>query len=75
MLPGPPTAVRRSDVLVILCGLSLWASGVWDGVTLDHPVVMLCSPSPQAPDMSSSEEFPSFGAQVAPKTLPWGPKR
>lgn len=30
---------------------------------------------PQAPDMSSSEEFPSFGAQVAPKTLPWGPKR
>uniref|UniRef100_A0A8D0Q0U7 Vigilin n=1 Tax=Sus scrofa TaxID=9823 RepID=A0A8D0Q0U7_PIG len=28
-----------------------------------------------APDMSSSEEFPSFGAQVAPKTLPWGPKR
>lgn len=31
--------------------------------------------SPQAPDMSSSEEFPSFGAQVAPKTLPWGPKR
>lgn len=33
-----------------------------------------CAP-PQAPDMSSSEEFPSFGAQVAPKTLPWGPKR
>uniref|UniRef100_A0A087WP83 Vigilin n=1 Tax=Mus musculus TaxID=10090 RepID=A0A087WP83_MOUSE len=31
--------------------------------------------SEKAPDMSSSEEFPSFGAQVAPKTLPWGPKR
>ncbi|XP_054060437.1 vigilin isoform X2 [Rissa tridactyla] len=29
----------------------------------------------KAPDMSSSEDFPSFGAQVAPKTLPWGPKR
>lgn len=36
---------------------------------------VLPSLSPQAPDMSSSEEFPSFGAQVAPKTLPWGPKR
>uniref|UniRef100_A0A8C5UTY8 Vigilin n=1 Tax=Microcebus murinus TaxID=30608 RepID=A0A8C5UTY8_MICMU len=33
------------------------------------------SGSDKAPDMSSSEEFPSFGAQVAPKTLPWGPKR
>uniref|UniRef100_A0A2I3THE3 Vigilin n=1 Tax=Pan troglodytes TaxID=9598 RepID=A0A2I3THE3_PANTR len=33
------------------------------------------SSSEKAPDMSSSEEFPSFGAQVAPKTLPWGPKR
>nr|XP_058155674.1 vigilin isoform X3 [Dasypus novemcinctus] len=33
------------------------------------------SNSEKAPDMSSSEEFPSFGAQVAPKTLPWGPKR
>ncbi|XP_069344150.1 vigilin isoform X2 [Eulemur rufifrons] len=33
------------------------------------------SSSDKAPDMSSSEEFPSFGAQVAPKTLPWGPKR
>uniref|UniRef100_A0A2K5SIL5 Vigilin n=1 Tax=Cebus imitator TaxID=2715852 RepID=A0A2K5SIL5_CEBIM len=32
------------------------------------------SSSEKAPDMSSSEEFPSFGAQVAPKTLPWGPK-
>ncbi|KAM9031539.1 vigilin [Antechinus flavipes] len=31
--------------------------------------------SDKAPDMSSSEDFPSFGAQVAPKTLPWGPKR
>ncbi|XP_056664590.1 vigilin isoform X2 [Monodelphis domestica] len=31
--------------------------------------------SEKAPDMSSSEDFPSFGAQVAPKTLPWGPKR
>ncbi|KAK2490649.1 hypothetical protein MC885_010910 [Smutsia gigantea] len=39
------------------------------------PVLKLCLVSPQAPDMSSSEEFPSFGAQVAPKTLPWGPKR
>ncbi|XP_044886096.1 vigilin isoform X3 [Mauremys mutica] len=29
----------------------------------------------KAPDMSSSEDFPSFGAQVTPKTLPWGPKR
>ncbi|KAG8508285.1 Vigilin [Galemys pyrenaicus] len=37
-------------------------------------LLRLCVP-PQAPDMSSSEEFPSFGAQVAPKTLPWGPKR
>ncbi|XP_006875270.1 PREDICTED: vigilin isoform X2 [Chrysochloris asiatica] len=33
------------------------------------------SSSEKAPDVSSSEEFPSFGAQVAPKTLPWGPKR
>nr|KAF6450264.1 high density lipoprotein binding protein [Molossus molossus] len=33
------------------------------------------SSNEKAPDMSSSEEFPSFGAQVAPKTLPWGPKR
>lgn len=29
----------------------------------------------QAPDMSSSEDFPSFGAPVATKTSPWGPKR
>ncbi|XP_068449325.1 high density lipoprotein binding protein a isoform X1 [Clinocottus analis] len=29
----------------------------------------------QAPDMSSSEDFPSFGAPVAPKASPWGPKR
>ncbi|KAG7514309.1 vigilin isoform X1 [Solea senegalensis] len=28
-----------------------------------------------APDMSSSEDFPSFGAPVATKTSPWGPKR
>uniref|UniRef100_A0A8C9S3E6 Vigilin n=1 Tax=Scleropages formosus TaxID=113540 RepID=A0A8C9S3E6_SCLFO len=28
-----------------------------------------------APDMSSSEDFPSFGASVTPKTSPWGPKR
>ncbi|KAK2108062.1 hypothetical protein P7K49_013227 [Saguinus oedipus] len=41
------------------------------GATLLKP----CPLSAQAPDMSSSEEFPSFGAQVAPKTLPWGPKR
>uniref|UniRef100_A0A8C9QRC4 Vigilin n=1 Tax=Spermophilus dauricus TaxID=99837 RepID=A0A8C9QRC4_SPEDA len=33
------------------------------------------SSSEKAPDVGSSEEFPSFGAQVAPKTLPWGPKR
>ncbi|KAK1168684.1 vigilin-like [Acipenser oxyrinchus oxyrinchus] len=32
-------------------------------------------PSDQAPDMSSSEEFPSFGTPVAPKSSPWGPKR
>ncbi|MGH0140316.1 UNVERIFIED_CONTAM: hypothetical protein FKN15_071218 [Acipenser sinensis] len=32
-------------------------------------------PSNQAPDMSSSEEFPSFGSHVAPKSSPWGPKR
>uniref|UniRef100_A0A8C9VF01 Vigilin n=1 Tax=Scleropages formosus TaxID=113540 RepID=A0A8C9VF01_SCLFO len=29
----------------------------------------------KAPDMSSSEDFPSFGASVTPKTSPWGPKR
>ncbi|KAM7388711.1 hypothetical protein PAMP_024868 [Pampus punctatissimus] len=29
----------------------------------------------KAPDMSSSEDFPSFGAPVATKTSPWGPKR
>uniref|UniRef100_A0A8C4IHV1 Vigilin n=1 Tax=Dicentrarchus labrax TaxID=13489 RepID=A0A8C4IHV1_DICLA len=28
-----------------------------------------------APDMSSSEDFPSFGAPVATKASPWGPKR
>lgn len=37
-----------------------------------YDFLLFCS---QAPDMSSSEDFPSFGAQVAPKTLPWGPKR
>uniref|UniRef100_A0A3B3ZCV3 Vigilin n=1 Tax=Periophthalmus magnuspinnatus TaxID=409849 RepID=A0A3B3ZCV3_9GOBI len=31
--------------------------------------------SEKAPDMSSSEDFPSFGAPVATKTSPWGPKR
>ncbi|XP_066565203.1 high density lipoprotein binding protein a isoform X1 [Amia ocellicauda] len=32
--------------------------------------------SDKAPDMSSSEDFPSFGAPVAaPKSSPWGPKR
>jgi len=29
----------------------------------------------KAPDMSSSEDFPSFGAPVAAKSSPWGPKR
>ncbi|KAM7012771.1 high density lipoprotein binding protein a isoform 2-T2 [Tautogolabrus adspersus] len=29
----------------------------------------------KAPDMSSSEDFPSFGAPVATKSSPWGPKR
>uniref|UniRef100_A0A8D3C443 Vigilin n=1 Tax=Scophthalmus maximus TaxID=52904 RepID=A0A8D3C443_SCOMX len=29
----------------------------------------------KAPDMTSSEDFPSFGAPVAAKTSPWGPKR
>nr|XP_020465644.1 vigilin [Monopterus albus] len=29
----------------------------------------------KAPDMSSSEDFPSFGAPVSTKTSPWGPKR
>ncbi|XP_053553145.1 vigilin [Bombina bombina] len=29
----------------------------------------------KAPDMSSSEDFPSFGAPVTHKTSPWGPKR
>ncbi|XP_072896689.1 high density lipoprotein binding protein a isoform X1 [Hemitrygon akajei] len=33
------------------------------------------SSTEKAPDMSSSEDFPSFGAPVAPKTSPWGPKR
>ncbi|KAF3691294.1 Vigilin High density lipoprotein-binding protein [Channa argus] len=33
------------------------------------------SGSEKAPDMSSSEDFPSFGAPVATKTSPWGPKR
>jgi len=31
--------------------------------------------SEKAPDMSSSEDFPSFGAPVAAKSSPWGPKR
>ncbi|MBN3325573.1 VIGLN protein, partial [Atractosteus spatula] len=31
--------------------------------------------SEKAPDMSSSEDFPSFGAPMAPKSSPWGPKR
>lgn len=31
--------------------------------------------SEKAPDMSSSEDFPSFGSAVAPKASPWGPKR
>ncbi|XP_056420711.1 vigilin [Hyla sarda] len=31
--------------------------------------------SEKAPDMTSSEDFPSFGAPVAHKTSPWGPKR
>ncbi|KAM4547828.1 high density lipoprotein binding protein a isoform 2-T2 [Odontesthes bonariensis] len=29
----------------------------------------------KAPDMSSSEDFPSFGAPVTTKASPWGPKR
>lgn len=30
----------------------------------------------QAPDMSSAEEFPTFGSGVAPKqTSAWGPKK
>uniref|UniRef100_A0A672ZS72 Vigilin n=1 Tax=Sphaeramia orbicularis TaxID=375764 RepID=A0A672ZS72_9TELE len=29
----------------------------------------------KAPDMSSSEDFPSFGAPVPTKASPWGPKR
>uniref|UniRef100_A0A665W584 Vigilin n=1 Tax=Echeneis naucrates TaxID=173247 RepID=A0A665W584_ECHNA len=29
----------------------------------------------KAPDMTSSEDFPSFGAPVTTKTSPWGPKR
>ncbi|KAM9849306.1 high density lipoprotein binding protein a isoform 2-T2 [Aulostomus maculatus] len=29
----------------------------------------------KAPDMSSSEDFPSFGAPMPTKTSPWGPKR
>ncbi|XP_062252395.1 high density lipoprotein binding protein a [Platichthys flesus] len=31
--------------------------------------------SDKAPDMTSSEDFPSFGAPVAAKSSPWGPKR
>ncbi|XP_075883863.1 high density lipoprotein binding protein a isoform X2 [Nelusetta ayraudi] len=31
--------------------------------------------SEKAPDMSSSEDFPSFGAPVPTKSSPWGPKR
>ncbi|XP_053286120.1 high density lipoprotein binding protein a [Pleuronectes platessa] len=31
--------------------------------------------SEKAPDMTSSEDFPSFGAPVAAKSSPWGPKR
>ncbi|KAG9341559.1 hypothetical protein JZ751_019072, partial [Albula glossodonta] len=33
-----------------------------------------CPPEYHAPDMSSSEDFPSFGAPVAAKASPWGPK-
>uniref|UniRef100_A0A8C5GBR0 Vigilin n=1 Tax=Gouania willdenowi TaxID=441366 RepID=A0A8C5GBR0_GOUWI len=33
------------------------------------------STNEKAPDMSSSEDFPSFGAPVAAKASPWGPKR
>ncbi|XP_020557568.1 vigilin isoform X2 [Oryzias latipes] len=33
------------------------------------------NPNEKAPDMSSSEDFPSFGAPVPTKTSPWGPKR
>uniref|UniRef100_UPI00358DE364 vigilin isoform X2 n=1 Tax=Myxine glutinosa TaxID=7769 RepID=UPI00358DE364 len=29
----------------------------------------------RAPDMTSSEEFPSFGAAMAPKATVWGPKK
>ncbi|XP_069583819.1 vigilin [Ranitomeya imitator] len=31
--------------------------------------------SDKAPDMTSPEDFPHFGAPVAHKTSPWGPKR
>jgi hypothetical protein len=85
--PGLPTAVRRSEGISTptLHGpqAGWWASVLGEGAaTLEaayaresDSVLKLCPPFPQAPDMSSSEEFPSFGAQVAPKTLPWGPKR
>ncbi|KAJ8274644.1 hypothetical protein COCON_G00092690 [Conger conger] len=41
-------------------------------VVRDAPWAAACE---KAPDMSSSEDFPSFGAPVAPKASPWGPKR
>lgn len=45
---------------------------------LSHLCVLIVCDSPtnvQAPDMSSSEDFPSFGAPVTTKASPWGPKR
>lgn len=41
-----------------------------------HRVVCVVSCLSQAPDMSSAEDFPTFGAGVAPKqTSAWGPKK
>lgn len=43
-------------------------------VVRDAPWAM-SSNSEKAPDMRSSEDFPSFGAPVTTKPPPWGPKR
>ena len=39
-------------------------------------IMRLCVHLFQAPDMSSAEDFPTFGSGVAPKqTSAWGPKK
>lgn len=75
--PGCPPCAGRWGCLLLIWP---WWAQVRGRAILELPEYnplskVMPSLSPQAPDMSSSEEFPSFGAQVAPKTLPWGPKR